>query len=90
MQLDAIPPQQPQPVPDPNGKPGPHSPLPDPIPTGPKKELNIHSQAPLTMVRSEMFPGMRAFKPPRKSSILAGAGYIVSHRQNPEPRGSLE
>jgi len=51
---------------------------------------DIHKDYPLSWGPCSILPGMRAFKPPRKSSILTGAGYIVSNRQNPEPRTDAE
>lgn len=78
MQLDAVPPQTPQPKPDPNGKPGPHSPQPDPIPR--KVAYDIHAVKPLRWEMSEMFPGMVCRKPQIRMVSNAGRGYIVSHR----------
>lgn len=76
MQLDAVPSQTPQPVPDPNGKPGPHSPQPDPIP----RKFVQHELAPLRWEMSEMFPGMVCRKPTVRMRSNAGRGFINNHR----------
>lgn len=80
MQLDAVPPQTPQPVPDPNGKPGPHSPQPDPIPRKAVAPFPTHELAPLRWEMSEIFPGMVCRKPTVKVKSNAGRGFIHNHR----------
>lgn len=87
MQLDATPPQTPQPAqPKPGQGPGPHSPQPDPIPAPPKRiALNdepmvTHAMAPLRWEMSETFPGMVCRKPTVRMRSEAGSGFILNHR----------
>lgn len=74
MQLDAIPPQTPQP--QPKDRPGPHSPQPDPIPS----RFPTHELAPLRWEMSEIFPGMVCRKPTVRIRSNAGYGYVRNHR----------